>query len=133
MNKEINEITEAFLKALTIKEQAEQAHEEARQLLIAIYAKHGISENDHAELNVKVVPAERRSFDADKLRDLISAPLFRAVTKASVDTSAWDKAVKEGKVPNKVIKAVVTISDSIRVLVKPAKGAVKPASRAKAG
>ena len=131
MSKEIEQATEAFLEALSLKEQAEQAHEEARELLVAVYAKHGVNESDCGELSVKVSPAERRSFDVDKLRDQVSAPLFRTITKPSVDTSAFDRAVKEGKVPTKVIKACVSVTSSVRVLVRPAKGAEKPALKTK--
>ena len=131
MSNEVEQATEAFLQALTLKEQAEQAHEEARELLISVYAQHGVSESECGELAVKISHAERRSFDVDKLRDLISAPLFRAVTKPSVDTSAFDRAVNEGNVSAKVVRACVKVSGSVRVLVRPAKGAEKPISKAK--
>lgn len=126
MEKEVKEVTEAFLNALSVKEQADLAHEEARKLLIAVYAKHGVDTLDYAEINIKVSPSERRSWDTDKLRELISTALFSRVTKPTVDTHAWDRAVKEGKVSNKVVKAVVSVTDSVRVLVRPAKGAEKP-------
>ena len=45
MSNEVEQATEAFLQALTLKEQAEQAHEEARELLISVYAMHGVSES----------------------------------------------------------------------------------------
>lgn len=127
MEKEVLAATEAYLASLTAKEQAEQAHDEAREILLTTYAKHGVDTVDFAELNIKVSPSERRSFDTDKLRDLISPALFRTVTKPTVDTHAWDRAVKEGKVTAKVIKSVVSVTNSVRVLVRPAKGAVKPA------
>ena len=132
MANEITTATEAFLNALTAKEQADKAHEEARELLLSVYAKHGVSESDCGELSVKVSPADRRSFDVDKLRELISAPLFRTVTKPSVDTSAWDRAVKEGKISAKALKACVSVTTSVRVLVRPAKGAVKPTAKSEA-
>ena len=132
MEKEVLEATEAFLNALTAREQAEQAHDEARELLLAVYAKHGVDTLDYAELNLKVSPSDRRSFDTEKLRGLISAPLFRTVTKPTVDTSAWDRAVKEGTVSAKVVKAVVSVTSSVRVLVRPAKGAVKPTAKSEA-
>lgn len=133
MEKEVLEVTEAFLNALTARERAEQAHDEARELLLAVYAKHGVDTLDYEEVNIKVSPSERRSYDTEKLRGLISAPLFRTVTKPSVDTPAWDRAVREGKVSPKVVKAVVSVTQSIRVLVRPAKGAEKPATKSKAG
>lgn len=129
MEKEVSTATEAFLNALTAKEQAEQAHDEAKELLLAVYAKHGVDTLDYEEINIKISPSDRRSFDIEKLRDLISAPLFRTVTKPSVDTSAWDRAVKEGKVPAKVVKAITSVTTSVRVLVRPAKGAVKPVAK----
>lgn len=131
MSSKIEKVTEAYLEALSVKEQAEQAHEQARELLIAVYAEHGITDAECGELAVKVSPAERRSFDVDKLRGLISAPLFRAVTKPSVDTGAFDRAVKEGKVTAKVIKSCVSVTSSVRVLVRPAKGAEKPVLKSK--
>jgi hypothetical protein len=129
MEKEVSKATKAFLNALTAKEQAEQAHDEAKELLLAVYAKHGVDTLDYEEINIKISPSDRRSFDIEKLRDLISAPLFRTVTKPSVDTSAWDRAVKEGKVPAKVVKAITSVTTSVRVLVRPAKGAVKPVAK----
>lgn len=128
----INQAVEAFLTALTAKEQAEQAHDEARELLIATFASEGVSEAEFAELNVKVSPAERRSFSVEKLREQLSPALFRKVTKPAIDTKAWDSAVDKGEITKKVIKSCVEITNSVRVLVKPAKGSVKPASRAEA-
>jgi hypothetical protein len=46
MNNEVLEATEAFLNALTAREQAEQAHDEARELLLNVYAKHGVETLD---------------------------------------------------------------------------------------
>lgn len=132
MEKEVLEASEAFLNALTAKEQAEKAHDEARELLLAVFAKHGVDTLDYAEINIKVSPSERRSYDVEKLRGLISAPLFRTVTKPTVDTPAWDRAVREGKVASKVVKAVVSVTSSVRVLVRPAKGAEKPTAKSEA-
>lgn len=126
---EITQVTEAFLLTLTAKERAEQAHEEARQLLLDTYAKHGVSENAHDEVKVVVTPTERRSFSVDKLRKAISPALFRKVTKPSVDTRAWDSAVDKGEIPAKVIRTCVEVTQSVRVTVKPTKGADKPARR----
>jgi hypothetical protein len=126
MSTEVEQVTEAYLKALTLKEQADEACEEARQLLIDTLAGYGVSEVECGEVTVKVSPTERRTFDVDKLRGQVSAPLFRAITKPSVDTSAFDRAVSEGKLTSKVIKACVKTSHSVRVLVRATKGAEKP-------
>jgi len=123
---EITATVEAYLHALSVKEQAEQAHDEARELMLSVLNENGISELAVGEVTVKVSPAERRAWDVDKLRELISPALFRTVTKPTVDTSAWDRAVKEGKVASKVVRACVTVTNSVRVLVRPTKGAEKP-------
>ena len=60
MNKEIDKATEAFLNSLTAKEQAELAHDEARELLLAVYAKHGVETLDYEEINIKLSPSDRR-------------------------------------------------------------------------
>lgn len=127
---QIQQVVEAFLNALTAKEQAEQAHEVARETLVAVFAENGINDFTQDEITLSVTPSERRSFSLDKLRKSVSPALFRKVTKPSVDTKAWDSAVEKGEIPNKVIKSVVEITNYVRVLVKPAKGAVKPASKA---
>lgn len=129
-SEEIQQAVEAYLLALTAKEKAEQAHETARELLVGVFATHGIDEFTHEEIKVAVSPSERRSFALDKLRKAVSPALFRKVTKPSVDTKAWDSAVEKGEIPSRVIKSVVEITNYVRVLVKPAKGAVKPASKA---
>jgi len=120
---------EAYLNALAVKEQAEQAHDEARELMLSVLAENGISELAVGEVTVKVSPAERRSWDVEKLRELITPALFRTVTKPAVDTHAWDRAVKEGKVASKVVRACVTVTNSVRVLVRPTKGAEKPIAK----
>jgi hypothetical protein len=131
MSKQVEQATEAYLQALSLKEQAEKAHDEARELLISVYAEFGVTDAECGELAVKVAPTQRRSFDVEKLREQVSAPLFRAITKPSVDTSAFDRAVSEGKVSAKVVRACTKVTSSVRVLVSSAKGAEKPISKAK--
>jgi hypothetical protein len=122
----VEQATQAFLDALTAKELAEQAYDEAKALVIEKYAEAGISESELAELRVLVVPSQTRSWDTDKLKKLVTPAQFRRLTKAKVDTKAWDSALEKGEIPNRVIKAVVSFTDSVRVLVRPAKGAEKP-------
>jgi hypothetical protein len=81
-------------------------------------------------LRVALSPRERRSFSVEKLRSLVSPALFRKVTKATVDTKAWDASVENGAIAKTTIKAVVSTTDYIAVLVTPAKGAEKPVSKA---
>jgi hypothetical protein len=122
----VEQATQAFLDALTAKELAEQAYDEAKALVVETYAEAGISESELAELRVLVVPSQTRSWDTDKLKKLVSPAQFRRLTKPKVDTKAWDSADEKGELPKRVIKAVVSFTDSVRVLVRPAKGAEKP-------
>ena len=131
-SQEVTKITEAFLKAVTAKDQAELAYDEARQALLDTYALEGIDSHTHAELTVTLSPSPRRSWSLDKLKELVSPTLFRRVTKPVIDTKAWDSAVDKGEISAKVIKSVVDTTDTVRVLVKPAKGADKPATPIKA-
>ena len=125
-----NKAMEAYLAALSAKERAEQACEEAKALLIASFSEAGISEGECGELRVALSPRERRPFSVEKLRSLVSPALFRKVTKATVDTKAWDASVENGAIAKTTIKAVVSTTDYIAVLVTPAKGAEKPVSKA---
>lgn len=126
MEKAVQEAVKGFLDSLTIKERADEAHEEARTLLVDTLATYGLDEASLDEVTIKVVPAERRSFDLAKLREAVTPALFRKVTKPAVDIKAWDSSVEKGEIPKKVIKAVVSITNSVRVLVQPTKGAEKP-------
>lgn len=122
----VQEATQALLDALTAKELAEKAYDEAKALVIKTYAKEGITESELAELRVAVVPAQTRSWDLDKLKKLVTPAQFRKLTVPKVDVKAWDSAEGRNEIPKRVIKAVVSFSDSVRVLVRPAKGAEKP-------
>jgi len=122
----VEQATKAFLDALTAKELAEQAYDEAKSLIIETYAEAGINESELAELRVLVVPSQNRSWDTDKLKKLVSPAVFRRLTKPKVDTKAWDSAEAKNEIPKRVIKAVVSFTESVRVLVRPAKGAEKP-------
>ncbi len=128
MDKQVKEAVKGYLDSLTLKERADEAHDEARQILVDTLAAHGLSEVEMDELTVKVSPTERRSFDIEALRKHLTPALFRKVTKPSVDTKAWDSSVSKGEVSKKVIKACVEVSNSVRVLVRPTKGADKPKS-----
>lgn len=127
----VQEATQAFLDALTAKELAEQAYDEAKALVVETYAEAGISESELAELRVLVVPSQTRSWDLDKLKKLVTPAQFRKLTVPKVDTKAWDSAEGRNEIPKRVIKAVVSFTDSVRVLVRPAKGAEKPVRASK--
>jgi hypothetical protein len=122
-------VTEAYLAALTAKERAEKALEDAKAVLTEAYNEAGITETEIGEVRVAVSPRERRSFSVEKLRKAVSPTLFRKVTKSSVDTRLWDASVEKGEIDRKTIKAVVTTTAFVAVLVTPTKGAEKPVSK----
>ena len=131
MDKEMEMATEAFLKATTAKEQAELAYDEARKVFLDTLSANGLTEVTYADLRITASPATRRSWDLDTLKKHLTPAMFRRVTQPAIDTKAWDSAVEKGEISAKVIKAVVEVATSVRVLVKPAKGAQKPATASK--
>ena len=116
-----------YLDALTAKERADELVSETKETLIRAFASEGIENLALDEVTVSASPRQRRSWDLTKLRKLVTPAVFRKVTKPAVDTGAWDSAVEKGEVQNKTIKQVVEVTDYIAILVKPTKGADKPA------
>jgi len=123
------EVTENYLKALTLQEQAEQVLAETKETMLAVFQAEGISETEVNDLVVKVSPSSRRTFDIEKLREKLTPALFRKVTKPTVDTRAWDSAQDKGEISKRIISTCVEVNNFFRVTVKPAKGAEKPASK----
>lgn len=96
----------AFIQAKEALEQAEKAKAQAEAILKEAYAKSGISFEIVDGVKVAIVEATRESFDAEALAGMISAPLFKLVTKATVDTKNFRSAVDLGKIKPEVAEAV---------------------------
>ena len=107
----------AYLKARRIFEEAEKAKKQAEAELKLAFASEGIDFTVVDGQMVKVVVGERTNYDADTLRDLISAPLFKKVTKASVDGKMFQSAVDMGTIKPEVVEAVTSVTEYTQVRV----------------
>lgn len=58
--------------------------------------------------NVVLVRAERRSFNATALKNLVSQSIFKSLTEVEVRAKLVDNAVQAGKVSNEVIDQITT-------------------------
>ena len=67
---------------------------------------------------VSLVESNRRSFDVQALKDLVSASVFRKVTEPAVKTSLFDAAVKLGNIDEEIIEQVVSVTPYTQLRVK---------------
>ena len=106
-----------YLRALDMKDTVEKALETAKSLMLEAYASAGIDECVTEGKRVVAVEAVRRNFDAKTLRTLVSEDTFTMVTKTSVESKAFDKAMEKGIIAPEVEQAVVkpTFYTAIRV------------------
>lgn len=106
-----------YLRALEMKDTVEKALETAKSLLLESYATAGIDECVAEGKRVVAVEAVRRNFDAKALRPLVADDVFTMVTKVTVESKAFDKAMEKGLITSEVEQAVVkpTFYTAIRV------------------
>ena len=109
--------TVQYLRALEMKDTVEKALETAKSLLLESYASAGIEDCVVEGKRVMTVEAVRRNFDAKALRGLVSDDTFTLVTKVTVESKAFDKAMEKGLIAPEVEQAVVkpTFYTAIRV------------------
>lgn len=109
--------TVQYLRALEMKDTVEKALETAKSLLLESYASAGIEDCVVEGKRVMTVEAVRRNFDAKALRGLVSDDTFTLVTKVTVESKAFDKAMEKGLIAPEVEEAVVkpTFYTAIRV------------------
>lgn len=96
-----------YLRALEMKDTVEKALETAKSLLLESYASAGIEDCVVEGKRVVAVEQVRRNFDAKALRGLISEDTFTLVTKLTVESKAFDKAMEKGLIAPEVEQAVV--------------------------
>lgn len=65
-----------------------------------------------------LVEAATRSFDADKLKDLVPTAVFKSVTETAVKTRLFDAALALGKIKDEVVEQVVTKTPYSQLRVK---------------
>lgn len=67
---------------------------------------------------ISLVQAERRSFDAETLKKLVSSAVFNQVTEPSVKTTLFDAAVSLGKIKTDVAEQVTNKTPYSQLRVK---------------
>lgn len=107
----------AYLKAREAFEQAEKAKKQAEADLKLSFASEGIDFTVVDGQMVKVVVGERTNYDAEALVDLISAVLFKKVTKPTVDGKKFQSAVDMGSIKPEVVEAVTSVTEYTQVRV----------------
>ena len=111
----------AYMNALRVQKQAEEAVTKAKEALLATYAEAGITAESVDGNTVTMTEATRRNFNAEALEALVSYATFRSVTKVTVEPKAWDKAKKAGEVTDEVEAQVTSLTPYVRINVTEAK------------
>ena len=96
MSKQLSAVARQYISALEAQASAEKAVAVAKELLTEAYAEHGVNSVEAEGKSVMLIDAVRRNFDAQALEALVSAKVYREVTKTAVEPKAFDKARKAG-------------------------------------
>ena len=96
-----------YLAALRAEKMAKEAVATAKELLIKVYGEQGVAEAFVEGKKVQTVFKKRRNFKVAVLEKLVTADLFRRITKTAVDTTLLDKALAKGEL-NKELEAQFT-------------------------
>ena len=110
-----------YLAALEAQRSAEKAVELAKELLQQSMSTEGTNEVTIEGKRIQAVEAIRRNFHADILEGLVTASVFREVTKVSVEPKAFDKALKNGIIDLAIEEQVMTPTPYTRIVVAEAK------------
>jgi hypothetical protein len=106
---------------LSIKASIEASQEMLKSLEESIKSEMVETSRDKIEVDGKVVSlvvAERRSFNADALKDLVSSAVFKQVTEPAVKTNLFDSAVTLGKIKPEVVDQVTSKTPYSQLRVK---------------
>lgn len=107
-----------FIRVKQAQNEAKKAYDAGRKTVIDAFDADGVEEVFIDDHKVDVVTVTTRDFDLGKLEGIIPATLFRQVVKLSIDTEAFDKAVKDGLIDPSVELAVATPKQTVRVDAK---------------
>jgi len=111
-----------FIRVKQAQTEAKKAYDAGRKTVIEAFDAEGVEEVFIDDHKVDVVTVTTRDFDVEKLESIVPATIFRQVVKVSIDTEAFDKAVKDGLIDPSVELAIATPKQTLRVDAK--KGAV---------
>jgi hypothetical protein len=96
---------------LLAREAAESAAEIVKELESDIKTEmlgENLKRIDHEGSTLLLIQAERRTFDAPTLKDLVSSSVFQTITVVEVRAKMFDAAVAVGMISPEVIEQVIT-------------------------
>jgi len=114
-----------YLMALNAQKNADKMVEQAKEELQRAFASEGTDNATVDGRKVSAVEAIRRNFHADVLEGLVTATIFREVTKIAVEPKAFDKALKNGLIDLSIEEQVMTPTPYTRIVVAEVKEEVK--------
>jgi hypothetical protein len=117
MTKALSTAGKQYVAALEALSSAEKAVAVAKELLTEAVAEAGVSEVTIDGKKVALITAVRRNFLVEKLKGLVTATTFEAVTKTAVEPKAFDKAMKAGDISAEIEEAVVNPTAYTRIVV----------------
>ena len=117
MSKALSTAGQQYLAALEAQSAAEKAVAVAKELLAEAVAEAGVNEVSVNGKKIMLVTATRRNFLVDKLKEMVTAKTFEAVTKTAVEPKAFDKALKAGEITADIEEAVVNPTPYTRIVV----------------
>ena len=114
-----------YLMALNAQKNADKMVEQAKEELQRAFASEGTDNATVDGRKVSAVEAIRRNFHTDVLEGLVTATIFREVTKIAVEPKAFDKALKNGLIDLSIEEQVMTPTPYTRIVVAEVKEEVK--------
>jgi DNA helicase IV len=117
MTKALSTAGKQYVAALEALSSAEKAVAVAKELLTEAVAEAGVNEVTVDGKKVALITAVRRNFLVEKLKGLVTATTFEAVTKTAVEPKAFDKAKKAGDISAEIEEAVVNPAAYTRIVV----------------
>ena len=117
MTKALSTAGKQYVAALEALSSAEKAVAVAKELLTEAVAEAGVNEVTVDGKKVALITAVRRNFLVEKLKGLVTASTFEAVTKTAVEPKAFDKAKKAGDISAEIEEAVVNPTAYTRIVV----------------
>ena len=114
-----------YLMALNAQKNADKMVEQAKEELQRAFASEGTDNATVDGRKVSAVEAIRRNFHTDILEGLVTATIFREVTKIAVEPKAFDKALKNGLIDLSIEEQVMTPTPYTRIVVAEVKEEVK--------
>lgn len=109
----IRKVAQAFIEADQAYKRAEKALAEAKANVKTAFQEAGITTEVVDDKKVSLIERPVPKFDADKLATLVSARIYKQVTKPTIDKDKFQSAVTLGIITPEVLEAVDQSSKSV--------------------